>query len=116
MLPCDIILLKINTRRLYTMAEEKKVVKRAKAFSATIGSMTYRVILLKLNKWRKQTNQNSITIEIKEVAGTFESWLTFGANSILLLDGYRTQEEVMAQVIQLRKYLLERNYKVYIQE
>lgn len=98
------------------MAEEKKATKRAKAFSASIGSLTYRTILLKLNKWKKQTNQNSITIDIKEVAGTFESWLTFGAESILLLDGYRTQEEVMAQVIQLRKYLLERNFRVYIEE
>lgn len=95
---------------------ENTTKKRAKAFSATIGSNTYRAILLKLNKWKKQTNQSSITIDIKEVAGTFEAWLTYGAESILLSDGHRSREEIMAQIIQLRKYLLERKYKVYIQE
>lgn len=100
----------------FLMTETTATKKRAKAFSASIGSNTYRTILLKLNKWKKQTNQNSVTIDIKKVAGSYEAWLTYGADSLLLIDGFRSQEEVMAQVIQLRKYLLERSYRVFIEE
>ncbi len=96
--------------------EEKKVIKRSKAFSATIGNITYRSILLKLNKWNKQTGQNTISIDIKEVAGSWEAWLTYGAEAILLVDSLRSAEEAMTQVSQLRRYLLERKYKVFIKE
>lgn len=96
--------------------EEKKVVKRSKAFAAKIGNTTYRSILLKLNKWTKQTGQNSVNIDIKEVAGSWEAWLSYGAEAILLVDGLRSSEEVMTQVGQLRRYLLDRKFKVFIKE
>lgn len=94
--------------------EEVKKSKRSKSFAATIGTNTYRQILLKLNQHKKQTGQNNITIDIKEVGGMYESWLNYGSNSILLEDSVLSKQQAMTAITQLRRYLLDRKFNVYV--
>lgn len=93
---------------------EKK--KKAKAFNQKIGNKTYRQLLLRLNKWRKTTNQNEVVIEIKELSPYLETWLVFGTNRVLLEDTLQERERALQSVTSLRRYLLDREYNVLIKE
>ena len=90
--------------------------KRRKAYSSKIGSYTYRQILLKLNTFKRGTGQNSITLEVKRLGNFSEIWLNYGSESILLQDSIPSYDQSLQDASLLRRYLLDRNFKVIIKE
>lgn len=88
--------------------------KRRKAYSSKIGSYTYRQILLKLNTFKRGTGQNSITLEVKRLGSFTEIWLNYGSESILLQDSIPSYDQSLQDASLLRRYLLDRGFKVSI--
>ncbi|WP_414842325.1 hypothetical protein [Enterococcus saccharolyticus] len=88
--------------------------KRRKAYSSKIGNYTYRQVLLKLNTFKRGTGQNTITLEVKRLGNFSETWLNYGSESILLEDSVSSYDQCLQDASLLRRYLLDRGFKVYI--
>lgn len=82
-----------------------------------IGSVSYRTILVKLNKERKANGNNSVLIEVAALGNYFEAWLTYGMGErVLLEDSIMNKNTVLNDVTTFRRYLLERKFNVEVKE
>lgn len=104
----------VETTSNATSKPVKAKKERKEGFNMTFGRTTYRRVITRLNKWRKETGISNIEIELKKVGSTLEAWVNFGENGILLTDNIllADKEKTLTTLKVLRNQLLEKKYNV----